>query len=257
MNRIDEVFRNLKGKRPVRIIYLTSGYPDLATTEKTVVQLEKAGTDIIELGIPFSDPIADGPVIQRTSWLALQNGYSMDDHLDLVKRLRKKTGIPIAMMTYANLMANSGYESIISRAARAGLDGFIIPDLPLEEAVIFSRLCTRSGLINVGFASETSSLERLRKITRLATGFIYAVSQPAVTGGKIRIRKELIELSRTLRKMTSKPVAVGFGISERKDIRRLASYFDGAIIGSAFLKRMLDAGGRPGNAIRFVKGLFA
>ncbi len=257
INRITAAFSACKkAKRPTRIIYTTSGYPDLAATTKVVLELEKSGVDIVELGFPFSDPMADGPVIQTTTQYSLQKGYKTDDHFETVRKIRRKTEIPLAIMTYVNIVFGYGMEKFIRKAAACGIDGLIIPDLPLEEMAAFNQYCGEAGIVTVGFVSTTSSDIRLKNISAASTGFIYVVSQPGVTGKKLTIRKDLVELARKLRKLTAMPLAVGFGIQSKEDVRDLSLYFDGVIIGSAFLKKMLEAGGKTVSAIKFVKSVF-
>lgn len=256
-NRIRLAFERCgKENRPARIIYLTSGYPDLENTVRTVVELEKAGVDIVEIGFPFSDPMADGPVIQATTLHSLRKGYKTDDHFASIGKLRKKCGIPLAIMTYVNIVHAYGTERFIRRAAEVGVDGLIIPDLPLEEAGVFRKACSSAGLVTVFFASTTSSEKRLDSLVQAATGFIYVVSQPGVTGKKLVIKKDLSHLAQKIRCKTTLPLAVGFGIESRKDVLALSRFFDGIIIGSAFLKRMMKEKGKTKAAIGFVKALF-
>ncbi len=256
-NRIVSAFLRRKQEgSATRIIYVTSGYPDLSTTSKTILGLEKNGVDIIEIGFPFSDPMADGPVIQQTTASSLAKGYVTDDHFDNIRKVRKKTNVALAIMTYVNIVYGYGTEKFIKRAADAGVDGLIIPDLPLEEAGSFRKLCEQYGIVTVLFASSTSSEMRLKKMVKAASGFIYVVSQPGVTGKKLEIRKDLTGLSAKLRNITDIPLAVGFGIETKADVQMLSRYFDGVIIGSAFLKRIVSDKGKTGKALQFVKDVF-
>jgi tryptophan synthase alpha chain len=257
MNRIEQAFANAgRESRPCRIIYATSGYPDLRTTGQVLLGLDRLGVDIIELGLPFSDPVADGPVIQETSYLSLRKGGTLKDHLGLVRRLRPGIKAALVVMTYANIVANAGMERFVRLCAAAGIDGFIIPDLPLDESARFAEICRARGTCCVLIAAETSGRERLRKIAGISGGFIYVVSRPGVTGGRLKIGGGLLRLAADLRRLTKKPLAVGFGISSARDVRALSEKFDGIIIGSAFLKEMLKKKGRPAAALRFVKKVF-
>lgn len=257
MSRIEKRFQQSKSeKRTCRIIYLTCGYPDLRSTEKLIPELDKAGVDIIELGFPFSDPVADGPIIQIASQKALENNYSVHDYFQMVKRVRRETAVPLVIMTYANIILHYGMEKAVLEAKQSGIDGFILPDLPVEDSRTFTNLCRSHGMDFILLATETSPEKRLKKISSQSSGFLYVVSQPGTTGKKLGITPDLYRLARKLRKMTSTPLAVGFGISTRQDILKLQDHFDGIIIGSAFIKKLLDHNGKIKPAIEYLRKIF-
>lgn len=253
MNRIKKAFEQDTAKT----VYTTCGYPNLKKTEEIVLELANQKTDIIEIGFPFSDPMADGSVIQKTSQLALKHGITMKDYFNLIKNLRKKTQIPLILMTYANIIYHYGYDKIIQKAKEVGLDGFIIPDMELEENSAFSKKCQKFDLANIMIASENTTSDRLKKIITHSTGFIYIVSQPGVTGSELNIRKSLITFSKKIKKLTSTPLAVGFGISSTKDVETLKEHFNGIIVGSAFLKPILESKGNYAQGLKAVKTIFS
>lgn len=245
MNRIDKKFRQLKKeKKTAFIAFITAGYPDLATTAKLVLELERKGVDIIELGVPFSDPMADGPVIQASSEYSLKKGTNLIKILDLVKRLRKNTALPICLMTYYNPIFCFGDRRFVDRAVASGVDGVIIPDLPPEEAVEFIRYANSKGLADICFIAPTSSDSRIKKISRIDRGFIYYVSLTGVTGGRKALASDLKKNLAKIRKLTTKPVCVGFGISNPAQARSLWGICDGVIIGSAIVKKIGENIGR-------------
>jgi len=245
MNRIDKKFRRLKkeGKQAF-IAFITAGYPDLATTARLVLELERKGVDIIELGVPFSDPMADGPVIQASSEYSLEKGTNLVKILDLVKRLRKNTTLPICLMTYYNPVFCFGDRRFVDRAITSGVDGVIIPDLPPEEAAEFIRYANSKGLADICFIAPTSSDSRIKKISRIDRGFIYYVSLTGVTGGRKALASDLKKNLAKIKKVTAKPVCVGFGISSPAQVRWVQSISDGVIIGSAIVKKIGENIGR-------------
>lgn len=257
-NRLTETLKALqRGRRTAKIVYLTSGYPDLEATVRLVPRLEKAGADAVELGLPFSDPVADGPVIQKASMLSLRNGYTLADHLSAVGEIRKRTEMPLVAMTYANLVFDgTGYGRFCREAAKAGLDGLIVPDLPVDEAGECVEACRDRGLAMVQIASPSTPDGRLRRIAAMSRGFVYVVSRRGVTGGSAGTGRELEMVARRLRRWTDLPLCVGFGISTRPDVERMAKVFDGVIVGSAFLERLMEDEGQPERALEFLRGLF-
>lgn len=245
MNRIDKKFHQLKKKgKQAFIAFITAGYPDLATTAKLIPELERKGVDIIELGVPFSDPMADGPVIQASSEHSLKKGTNLVKILDLVRRLRKNTTLPICLMTYYNPVFCFGDRLFVDKAIASGVDGVIIPDLPPEEAVEFIRYANRKGLADICFLAPTSSDSRIKKISRIDRGFIYYVSLTGVTGGRKALAADLKKNLAKIRKLTAKPVCVGFGISTPAQVRSLRGICDGVIIGSAIVKKIGENIGR-------------
>ncbi len=239
MNRIEEKFRQLKAKnKKAFIAFITAGFPDLSTTAKLVLALEKNGVDIIELGVPFSDPLADGPVIQDASAYSLKKGTNLPKILNLVKNLRKKTNLPIALMTYYNPVFHFGDRHFISKAVLAGVDGVIIPDLPPEEAKDFIHYANKAGLANICFVAPTSSTARIKAISKKAKGFIYYVSLTGVTGRRKNLSADLKTNLAKIKKLTSLPVCAGFGISNARQAREVSKISDGVIIGSAIVSKI-------------------
>ncbi len=241
MSRIAATFNRLAGRHEKALIaYIMAGDPTLAQTEKILLEIEKAGADLIELGVPFTDPVADGPVIQRASERALQHGTNLHAILEMVARLRKKTDIPMVLMSYCNPIYAFGLPSFFKEAGGAGVDGLIVPDLPYEEAGDFTALCGRSQVDLIFLVAPTTPLGRVEKILKSASGFIYYVSLTGITGARLTERNLLYERVCKVKGMTDLPVAVGFGISSRKDASDIARFSDGVIVGSAIVKIIED-----------------
>jgi len=241
MNRIDKKFIQLKNQnKKAFIAFITAGYPDLSTTARLVITLEKSGVDIIELGVPFSDPLADGPIIQEASGYSLSQGTNLVRILDLVRQLRRHTSLPICLMTYYNPVFCFGEKNFVNKAVAAGVDGIIIPDLPYEEAREFNRYANQKGLVNICFISPTSSAARIRAILKVARGFIYYVSLTGVTGSRKSLAADLKTKLAAVKKLTTKPVCVGFGISNARQVRQVRKISDGVIIGSAIIAKIKE-----------------
>ena len=237
MNRIDKKFKELKKRREKALItFIMAGDPTLSITKKLIFELEKSGADIIELGVPFSDPLADGPTIQRASERALKKKINIDSVCSLVKSVRLKTEIPIAFLTYYNLIHHYGLEKFVQKAKSSGVDGIIIPDLPPEESQRLRRVAKKKNFSMVHLASPTSSKERLKKIADASTGFIYYVSLTGTTGVRRKLPKDISGSLRKIKRITKKPVCVGFGISKREQIKSILKTSDGVIVGSAIVK---------------------
>ena len=237
MNRIDKRFKKLnKEKKSAFIAYITAGYPNLSVTRDLILELERNGADIIELGIPFSDPVADGPVIQAASQAALKNNISLDKVISLVRDIRKKSEIPLVFMTYYNPVYHFGVERFVKTAAAAGVDGVIIPDLPPEEAKGLTAVSKRNNLANIFLAAPTSSTKRIKIISKVSTGFIYYVSLTGTTGMRNKLPKEIRTNIHAIKKFTKKPVCIGFGVSNSAQARDMAKLADGVIVGSAIVK---------------------
>lgn len=253
MNRVDKKFLELKTeKKKAFIAFLTAGYPDLSTTERLVLEFEKKGADIIELGVPFSDPIADGPIIQASSYEALKKGTTLKKILGLVKRLREKTEIPLAVMSYFNPILRYGLCGFVRDAVASGLDAVIIPDLPPEEEVDFSKEARKKGLHVIFFMAPTTSRERAKFIARRAKGFIYFVALTGVTGARRHHPKELGRQLRAAKRAAGKiPVCAGFGVSTKEQVRAVSSYCDGAIVGSAIVEKITENLKKP-NCVKVV-----
>ena len=241
MNRIDKKFIQLKKQnKKAFIAFITAGYPDLSVTASLVIELEKKGVDIIELGVPFSEPLADGPVIQEASGYALKKGINLLKILGLVKQLRRHTDLPICLMTYYNPVFCFGEKNFVNKAVAAGVDGVIIPDLPYEEAREFRHYANQKGLANICFISPTSSRERIQAILKVARGFIYYVSLTGVTGSRKSLAADLKTKLAAIKKLTTKPVCVGFGISCAGQVRQVRKISDGVIIGSAIVAKIKE-----------------
>ncbi|MBU4128947.1 tryptophan synthase subunit alpha [bacterium] len=236
MNRIEAKFKELKKRKKTALIpFITAGDPNLKTTKELVLEMERRGADIIELGVPFSDPIADGPTIQKADIRSLKHKTSLNDTLKLVKDLRKKTEVPIVLMTYYNLLHNYGIERFVTQARRSGVDGVIAADLPIEEASELKKYARRSNLNTIFLASPTSSPERLKLIAKETRGFIYYVSLTGVTGTREELAEGLVSSLRRLKRLTKVPIAVGFGISKPEHIRKIRRYANGVVVGSAIV----------------------
>ena len=237
MSRIQEAFA--KGK--AFIPFITCGDPDLETTERLVRAMEEAGADLIELGIPFSDPTAEGPVIQEANVRALSGGATTDRIFDMVTRLRETVRIPLVFMTYANVVFSYGTERFMERASEAGIDGLILPDVPFEESGEFEPVCSRYGLDLISMVAPTSG-QRIESVAKRAKGFLYLVSSLGVTGVRNEITTDIRALTEQIRSNTKVPCAVGFGISTAEQARAVTEYADGAIVGSAIVRLIAKYG---------------
>ena len=231
MSRIEEAFQNHKAF----IAFITVGDPDLETTEKVVHAAVENGADLIELGIPFSDPTAEGPVIMEADEVALKAGTTTDKVFELTKKLRKTITVPMVYMTYANVVFSYGCEKFAQKAADAGIDGLILPDVPYEEKEEFTEVFDRYGLDLISMIAPTSE-DRIAMITKEAKGFIYMVSSLGVTGTRSEITTDISAMTDLVKKNTEVPCAVGFGISTPEQAEKMAELSDGAIVGSAIIK---------------------
>jgi len=239
---IERVFKNLrKNNRKAFIPFITCGFPSLDGFFKIFKTLDKNGADIIEMGIPFSDPLADGPVIQATSKIALENGINTDIVFESIAEIRKSSDKPIAIMTYFNTIYHYGVEKFLKKAKSAEVSGLIVPDLPLEEFSGYKSYFNRAGIDNIMFASLTSSKERLSMIAKESRGFIYCISVKGVTGVRSSVSTEVIDFLKNLREITDLPLALGFGLSNKDQIKQVKNYCDGIIVGSKILSLILEA----------------
>ncbi len=237
MKTISQVFKTLKKQnRRALIPYITAGDPDLDITAKLILTISQNGGDILELGVPFSDPLADGPTIQTASQRALKSGTTLKGILEMVREIRKKTDIPLVLMSYYNPLRQYGLEALARDASKAGINGFIVPDLTPEEATDWLKVCKEHSLDTIFLIAPTTSLNRARKIAQMSRGFIYYVSVTGVTGARESLPQDIIENLKQLRKITNKPIAVGFGISSPNHVRMLVPYTDGIVVGSAIVK---------------------
>jgi len=261
VNRIDKKFKELrKANKKAFIVFITAGYPNLNATEKLILELAKIGVDIIELGVPFSDPLADGPVIQEASQKALEKNVHLVDILNLVRRARKVTDVPICLMTYYNPLFCFGEELFVRQALQYGVDGVIVPDLPPEEAPSFIKYARKKGLDVICFLSPTSAQKRIKFISRISKGFIYYVSLTGVTGPRKNLPFDLMNKVKEVKKYTQKPVCVGFGVSHSLQVKQIQRIADGVIVGSAIVKKIKDNIEKPdlikrvSNFVRNLKG---
>jgi tryptophan synthase alpha chain len=226
-------------RRKALVIFVTAGFPERDSTPGVVSALEDAGADIIELGMPFSDPLADGSVIQSSSAKALDNGMTLKGILESVKEIRKGSSVPIVLMGYLNPIMSYGQEAFFHEAAEAGVDGMILPELPLEEAPRLAREFEKNGIAQILLVTPTTPDDRMKAIDEASSGFVYCVSSTGVTGsGKSEGLVEYIHRARAA--ITRNPLLVGFGIKSVEDARAAGAGADGVIIGSAFLKRLQD-----------------
>jgi tryptophan synthase alpha chain len=236
MNRIEAKFKQLKKeKRPALITYICAGDPDLKTTGALVLEMEKSGADIIELGVPFSDPIADGPVIQRAALRALKKNTSLKDIVTLVGKIRKQSQVPILLMTYVNPVYRLGPEKLAKLSRQNGIDGYIIPDLPPEAGRDIQHILKQQNIDLVFLASPLTGTSRLKLINKNSSGFIYYVSVTGVTGARKNLPEKVSGQARELHRQATKPVAIGFGVSNAGQVKKLGADFDGVIVGSAIV----------------------
>lgn len=237
MSRISDAFKNGKAFIP----FITGGDPDIETSYELIKAMAENGADIIEIGIPFSDPIAEGPVIQEADLRALSLGTTTDGLFDLVVRLRKEIDIPLIFMTYMNPIYVYGTERFMKRCAEVGIDGVIVPDVPFEEKEELAAYCKEAGLDLISMIAPTSK-ERIETIAKEAEGFIYCVSSLGVTGVRSEINTDIGTMVAHVKKVTDTPVAVGFGISTPEQAKKMAALSDGAIVGSAIVKLVAKYG---------------
>ena len=251
MSNIKEAFENGKAF----IAFVTCGDPDLETTAKVVRAAVENGADLIELGIPFSDPTAEGPVIQGANLRALRGGITTDKIFAFVKELRRDVKVPMVFMTYANVVFSYGAEKFISTCRDIGIDGLILPDLPFEEKEEFLPTCRQYGVDLISLIAPTSE-NRISMIAREAEGFIYIVSSLGVTGTRSEIRTDLSSIVKVVRENTKVPCAIGFGISTPEQAKRMADISDGAIVGSAIVKLIEKYGtDAPEHVAEYVKSM--
>jgi tryptophan synthase alpha chain len=237
MSKIREAFKNGKAFIP----FITCGDPDLETTGKIVREMAAAGADLIELGIPFSDPTAEGPVIQGANIRALAGGVTTDKIFAFVRELRKDVSVPLVFMTYANVVFSYGIERFVKTCAEIGMDGLILPDVPFEEKDEFAPICRENGIDFISLIAPTSE-NRVAMIAKEAEGFVYLVSSLGVTGMRSEIQTDLGAIVAKIRENTDIPCAIGFGISTPEQAGKMAKAADGVIVGSAIVKRIAKYG---------------
>lgn len=254
-NRITRLFENKKND--ILCIFFTAGFPRLNDTVTIAVSLEKAGADLIEIGIPFSDPLADGPVIQQSNQVALENGMTVPVLLQQVRLLRERVQVPVLLMGYLNPVLQYGFERFIHDAAEAGVDGLIFPDLPLGEyQTKYEGLFQQHQLSHVFLIAPTTSSERMAAIDRCSSGFIYAVSASSTTGVRTGFSKEQMSYFESLRTQNlQRPFLIGFGVSNRETYQTVCRFAAGGIIGSAFINLLAAAGDLDSEIRKFISDL--
>lgn len=242
MTSVSQCFESLRDRGQCALIpFITAGDPDLATTAEALRILDRSGADIIELGVPYSDPLADGPVIQAAATRALQRGTRLEAVLDMVRQVSPELRAPIVLFTYYNPILNQGIENFLKQIADAGAKGLVVPDLPLEESEALIQAAAKLGVEVVLLVAPTSPKERIEAIARQAQGFIYLVSVTGVTGIRTQLEDRVQDILMDLRTITDKPIGIGFGISQPEHARQVMDWgADAVIVGSAFVKRLAD-----------------
>lgn len=245
-------------KRPSLVAYVTCGDPDISTTEKVVLAAIEAGADVIELGVPFSDPVADGPVIQRASERALKNGTTLEQVLKLAQNIRKKSEAGLIIFSYLNPLMRMGIAKFCIAAEFAGVDGALVTDLPMEEAGRYLPEMRKRNLATVFLAAPTSTDARLKQIADASTGFVYAVSRTGVTGAQKQLPGDARKLVNRIRKYTTLPIAVGFGISTPEQFASVGEFADAAVVGSAIVETIERNPGKEAESVaQFIRQLSA
>jgi tryptophan synthase alpha chain len=246
MSRIAETFARLKRERQTGLVtYTTAGDPDLRRSAEILKALDRAGADVLEVGVPFSDPLADGPVIQRATERALAAGTTLAGVLDLIQSIRGEVTAPIVIFSYANPLLKMGLDIVASRAATAGVDGVLALDLPIEEADQFRSVLASSGVDTIFLLSPTTTDARIKKAAELGRGFLYGISRLGVTGARDRVATGAEAMVRRIRAHTAMPIALGFGISRPEHVAEVGRYADAAVVGSALVSLIAEASGSP------------
>jgi tryptophan synthase alpha chain len=253
MNKTEQAFKG----RKAFIVFITGGDPDIETTERLIVDMADSGVDIIEIGVPFSDPVAEGEVIQQADKRALLAGCTVDKLFDMIKRVRGRVSIPLLFMSYINPIFVYGKERFMQKCAECGIDGVIVPDLPYEEREELAEVCERHNVTQISMIAPTSG-ERIEAIAREARGFIYCVSSLGVTGVRGSINTDIAEMLARARNVTDTPCAVGFGIGSPEQAREMAKISDGVIVGSAIVRIIGEHGAECVEPVRrFVRDIRA
>ncbi|NOT45827.1 MAG: tryptophan synthase subunit alpha [Acidobacteria bacterium] len=246
MSRLQGTFDGIRQRgTPGLVTYITAGDPSLAQSAEILKALDRAGADVLEVGVPFSDPLADGPVIQRATERALEAGTTLVRVLDMVRAVRADVRAPIVIFSYANPILRLGEEAFADRAREAGVDGVLALDLPMEEAGGFRRTLADRGIDTILLVSPTTSDERLRTAATLGSGFLYAISRLGVTGARDAVAPGAREMVERIRAVTDMPIALGFGISRPEHVRDVGQWADAAVVGSALVATIADAGDSP------------
>jgi len=253
VKRLDDTFARLRQSKALGLVtYVTAGDPDLARSREILRALARGGADVIEVGVPFSDPIADGPAIQRASERALAAGGNLAASLDLVRDVRRDVSVPIVLFSYFNPILQMGIEEFATRAAAAGVDGVLLLDLPIEEAETVRTQLDAAGLAQIFLISPTTTDERLKEAARVGRGFLYAISRLGVTGARDAVAASARPLVERIKAISDLPIALGFGISRPEHVGEVAAYADAAVVGSALVQKIGDAaaaGSEPAAAV--------
>ncbi|MBF0252684.1 MAG: tryptophan synthase subunit alpha [Candidatus Omnitrophica bacterium] len=237
MNRIDKTFKELKALNKTAFMpFITAGDPDIKISEKILRVLAESGADVIEIGVPFSDPVADGPTIQKAAMRAIDAGCTLKKLFELVEKLRKDIETPFVFMSYYNVIMAFGIKKFVQESKRVGVDGFIVPDLPLEESLELRQEAHKHDINLILLTAPTTPLNRFKEIAKISGGFVYHVSLTGVTGARKELDSRLENEVGVFKKNSSKPVCVGFGISTQEQAKSVASFADGVIVGSAIVK---------------------
>src|SRR5205809_5848404 len=242
-NRLADTFARIRSeRRPGLVTYTTAGDPDLPRSAEILMALDRAGADILEVGVPFSDPLADGPVIQRASERALAAGGSLRAALSMIEKLRPRILAPIVVFSYANPLLRLGLDAFARQAAGAGVDGVLALDLPIEEAGGFRETLASAGIDTIFLLSPTTTDPRLRRAAELGSGFLYGISRLGVTGARAQVASGAAAMIRRIRAHTTMPIALGFGISRPEHVAEVGAYADAAVVGSALVALIAEAG---------------
>jgi tryptophan synthase alpha chain len=246
VSRIDDRFAALGRQRRTGLVtYVTAGDPSLAATGDLLARLDRAGADVIEVGVPFSDPLADGPVIQRATERALAAGATLDRTIDLIAGVRDFLKAPIVIFSYANPILRMGVDPFVTRAAAAGVDGVLVLDVPPEEAEEMRSRLGRAGIDTIFLLSPTTTAARIRRAAALGSGFLYGISRLGVTGARDTVAESARELAERVRRETSMPLALGFGVSRPEHVRELGAWAEAAVVGSALVSVIAEHGASP------------
>lgn len=262
MSRLQSTFARLRqnGSRGL-VTYVTAGDPDLSQSSDVIRALARGGADVIEVGVPFSDPVADGPAIQRASERALAAGSDLPRSLELIARIRGDIAVPLVLFTYVNPVLRMGADAFVARAARAGVDGVLLLDLPIEESATVRRALDDQGIDQIFLVSPTTSDGRLKEASRLGRGFLYAISRLGVTGTRPSVATSAAPLVQRIRAVSDLPIALGFGVSRPEHVAEVTSFADAAVVGSAIVQVVADSAERRDNVaaaveafVRWLKG---
>ena len=246
MSRIDAAFRELREQgRTGLVTYVTAGDPDYERSREILVRLDRAGADILEIGVPFSDPLADGPVIQRATERAIASGTTLKSVLQMVQDVRPLVNAPMVIFTYANPILRMGLDTFVARAKEAGVDGVLTLDVPPEESAQIREALSKARIDTIFLLSPTTSVERIRRAAALGSGFLYGISRLGVTGARDEVADSARDLGERVRKVTSMPFALGFGLSRPEHVRAVSGFADAAVVGSALVQVIADHGQSP------------